>query len=221
MRCTCLRDSFPAAPSPARPNSAPCKIIEQLEPHRRGIYCGAIGYVGFDGNMDSNIVIRTLVYSDKEIRCMVGAALWRIPRLRRNIRETLDKRSGDAKIVTAIWRKMIRVAQPSIFMDNSRPYSVFRARTTAAPNFSKEEKMKADIHPKYEEIAVNCSCGNAFKTNSTLGKPLHVKFARNVIRSTPVRRRLWTLLAGIEKFNRNTASRSKSCRVMVLATGNN
>jgi para-aminobenzoate synthetase component 1 len=39
------------------------QIIELLEPHRRGIYCGTIGYVGFDGNMDSNIVIRTLVYS--------------------------------------------------------------------------------------------------------------------------------------------------------------
>ena len=35
--------------------------------------------------------------------------------------------------------------------------------------------MKADIHPKYEEIAVNCSCGNTFKTKSTLGKPLHVE----------------------------------------------
>ncbi|WP_300635715.1 50S ribosomal protein L31 [Pseudomonas sp.] len=32
--------------------------------------------------------------------------------------------------------------------------------------------MKADIHPAYEEIAVTCSCGNAFHTRSTLGKPL-------------------------------------------------
>lgn len=31
--------------------------------------------------------------------------------------------------------------------------------------------MKADIHPKYEEVTVTCSCGNTFKTNSTLGKP--------------------------------------------------
>ena len=35
--------------------------------------------------------------------------------------------------------------------------------------------MKADIHPNYEEIAVTCSCGNTFKTRSTLGKPLHVE----------------------------------------------
>ncbi|HEY6280901.1 MAG TPA: 50S ribosomal protein L31 [Burkholderiales bacterium] len=35
--------------------------------------------------------------------------------------------------------------------------------------------MKPDIHPKYEEIAVTCSCGNKFKTRSTLGRPLHIE----------------------------------------------
>jgi len=35
--------------------------------------------------------------------------------------------------------------------------------------------MKADTHPKYEEIAVSCSCGNAFKTRSTIGKDLNVE----------------------------------------------
>ena len=35
--------------------------------------------------------------------------------------------------------------------------------------------MKADIHPQYDEIAVTCSCGNTFKTNSTMGKPLHIE----------------------------------------------
>ncbi|MDW7534975.1 MAG: 50S ribosomal protein L31 [Candidatus Nitrotoga sp.] len=35
--------------------------------------------------------------------------------------------------------------------------------------------MRTDIHPLYDEIAVTCSCGNAFKTKSTLGKPLHVE----------------------------------------------
>ena len=34
--------------------------------------------------------------------------------------------------------------------------------------------MKADIHPAYEEIDVICSCGNTFKTRSTLGKELHL-----------------------------------------------
>lgn len=35
--------------------------------------------------------------------------------------------------------------------------------------------MKAEIHPKYEEISVSCSCGNTFKTRSTIGKDLNVE----------------------------------------------
>jgi len=35
--------------------------------------------------------------------------------------------------------------------------------------------MKPEIHPEYQEITVTCSCGNTFKTRSTLGKPLHVE----------------------------------------------
>ncbi len=35
--------------------------------------------------------------------------------------------------------------------------------------------MKADIHPEYNEIKVNCSCGNEFITSSTLGKDLHIE----------------------------------------------
>jgi para-aminobenzoate synthetase component I len=58
-----LRDCFPGGSVTGAPKLRAMQIIEQLEPNRRGIYCGAIGYVGFDGNMDSNIVIRTLVYS--------------------------------------------------------------------------------------------------------------------------------------------------------------
>lgn len=35
--------------------------------------------------------------------------------------------------------------------------------------------MKSDIHPKYSEIEVTCSCGNTFKTRSTLEEPLHIE----------------------------------------------
>ncbi len=35
--------------------------------------------------------------------------------------------------------------------------------------------MKKDIHPEYKEISVNCSCGNSFKTRSTLGEDLHLE----------------------------------------------
>lgn len=35
--------------------------------------------------------------------------------------------------------------------------------------------MKADIHPEYKEITVSCSCGNSFKTRTTLGEDLHLE----------------------------------------------
>jgi large subunit ribosomal protein L31 len=43
-------------------------------------------------------------------------------------------------------------------------------RTPAAQNYSQGKKMKADIHPKYQEISVICSCGNTFKTKSVIEK---------------------------------------------------
>lgn len=86
-------------------------------------------------------------------------------------------------------------------MDNPRPYSVFHARTTAAPNLSKEENMKADIHPKYEEIAVNCSCGNTFKTKSTMGKPLHVEVCSECHPFYTGTQKIVDTAGRIEKFN--------------------
>lgn len=35
--------------------------------------------------------------------------------------------------------------------------------------------MQAKVHPKYEEIVVTCSCGNTFKTRSTMNRPLHIE----------------------------------------------
>jgi len=51
------------------------QIIEELEPHRRGLYCGAIGYISCDGNMDTNIAIRTLVHSHGSIRFWAGGGI--------------------------------------------------------------------------------------------------------------------------------------------------
>ncbi len=58
-----LNDCFPGGSVTGAPKLRAMQIIDQLEPNCRSIYCGSIGYVGFDGNMDTNIVIRTLVYS--------------------------------------------------------------------------------------------------------------------------------------------------------------
>ena len=51
------------------------EIIEELEPIRRGVYCGAIGFPSFTGAMDTNIVIWTLVLKDGRMYLQVGGAV--------------------------------------------------------------------------------------------------------------------------------------------------
>lgn len=89
-----LRDCFPGGSVTGAPKQRAMQIIEQLEPNPRGIYCGAIGYVGFDGNMDTNIVIRTLVYSGNEIRCWAGGGIVADSNVEAEYQETLDKAKG-------------------------------------------------------------------------------------------------------------------------------
>jgi len=82
--------------------------------------------------------------------------------------------------------------------------------------------MKADIHPKYEEIAVNCSCGNAFKTNSTLGKPLHVEVCSECHPFYTGTQKIVDTAAASRNSTRNTASpeqklpRNGSCNRLQL-----
>ena len=89
-----LRDCFPGGSVTGAPKLRAMQIIAQLEPHRRGVYCGAIGYVGFDGNMDSNIVIRTLVYSGDKVRCWAGGGIVADSEQKAEYQETLDKASA-------------------------------------------------------------------------------------------------------------------------------
>ena len=70
-----LRACFPGGSITGAPKLRAMEIIEELEPHRRGVYCGAIGYVGFDGAMDTNIAIRTLVHSDGVTRLWAGGGI--------------------------------------------------------------------------------------------------------------------------------------------------
>lgn len=94
-----LRDCFPGGSITGAPKQRAMEIIEQLEPHRRGVYCGAIGYVGHDGNMDTNIAIRTLVYSNGEIRCWAGGGLVADSQCEAEYQETLDKAAAMLEIL--------------------------------------------------------------------------------------------------------------------------
>jgi para-aminobenzoate synthetase component 1 len=70
-----LRACFPGGSITGAPKIRAMEIIEELEPYRRGIYCGAISYIGFNGDMDSSIVIRTLVRQGESAHYWVGGGI--------------------------------------------------------------------------------------------------------------------------------------------------
>jgi len=86
-----LRACFPGGSITGAPKLRTMEIIEELEPHRRGVYCGSIGYVGFDGDMDTNIAIRTLVYSNGSLRFWAGGGIVADSKLESEYQETFDK----------------------------------------------------------------------------------------------------------------------------------
>ena len=70
-----LRAAFPAGTLSGAPKIRAMEIIDELEPHQRGIYGGAVGYVSYTGNLDLAIAIRTLVSHDHTIYVQAGAGL--------------------------------------------------------------------------------------------------------------------------------------------------
>ncbi len=86
-----LRACFPGGSITGAPKRRAMEIIEELEPNRRGIYCGAIGYLGFDGAMDTNIVIRTLVHSGGLTRLWAGGGIVADSDAESEYRETFHK----------------------------------------------------------------------------------------------------------------------------------
>ncbi len=70
-----LRATFPAGTVSGAPKVRAMEIIDELEPVKRGIYAGAVGYLGFHGDMDLAIAIRTAVVKDGQIHVQAGAGI--------------------------------------------------------------------------------------------------------------------------------------------------
>jgi len=87
-----LRAAFPAGTVSGAPKVRAMEIIEELEPVRRGVYAGAVGYIGWNGNMDTAIAIRTAVIKDGTLYIQAGGGIVAdsVPRL--EWEETLNKR---------------------------------------------------------------------------------------------------------------------------------
>jgi anthranilate synthase component 1 len=70
-----LRATFPAGTVSGAPKVRAMEIIDELEPSKRGVYAGAVGYLGFNGDMDVAIAIRTAVVKDKTLYVQAGAGI--------------------------------------------------------------------------------------------------------------------------------------------------
>ena len=89
-----LRQSFPGGSITGAPKKRAMEIIEELEPVARGLYTGAIGYIGFNGESQFNIPIRTLVRDGDALHYNVGAGIVADSDPAEEYEETLHKAKG-------------------------------------------------------------------------------------------------------------------------------
>src|SRR5690606_17378545 len=75
------------------------EIIDEIEPHKRGPYAGAVGYFDFSGNMDTCITLRTIVVQGDKAYIQAGAGIVADSDPRREWQETLNKARGLLKAI--------------------------------------------------------------------------------------------------------------------------
>jgi len=86
-----LEACFPAGTVSGAPKVRAMEIIDELEPHCRGPYAGAVGYIGFNGNMDTCITIRTIIFKGNQAYVQAGAGIVADSIPEREYKETLNK----------------------------------------------------------------------------------------------------------------------------------
>ncbi|GAB6072062.1 anthranilate synthase component I [Venenivibrio stagnispumantis] len=94
-----LKSVFPVGTVSGAPKVRAMQIIEELEPEKRGVYSGAVGYISFDGNLDTAIAIRTAVLRDEEIFVQAGAGVVADSIPEKEYEETINKAKAMIKAV--------------------------------------------------------------------------------------------------------------------------
>jgi anthranilate synthase component 1 len=100
-----LRACLPAGTVSGAPKVRAMEIIDELEPHRRGPYAGAVGYVDFSGNMDTCIALRTLVVQGDKAYIQAGAGIVADSVPAEEYQETLNKARGLLKAIEITERR--------------------------------------------------------------------------------------------------------------------
>ena len=94
-----LKACLPAGTVSGAPKVRAMEIIDELEPHRRGPYAGAVGYIDYSGNMDTCIALRTMVIQDNTAYVQAGAGIVADSVPENEFNETLNKARGLLKAI--------------------------------------------------------------------------------------------------------------------------
>ena len=113
-----LRSCFPGGSITGAPKIRAMEIIEELEPHRRGLYCGSIGYIGANGDLQTNIAIRTIVVKGGVARYSAGGGLVIDSDVDEEYQEIIDKASVMNKVLELnLETKPEKAPEPSFDFD--------------------------------------------------------------------------------------------------------
>ncbi len=96
-----LKACLPAGTVSGAPKVRAMQIIDEIEPHRRGPYAGAVGYIDYAGNMDTCIALRTIVFSGDKIYIQAGAGIVADSVPATEYQETLNKAGAMLKAIQA------------------------------------------------------------------------------------------------------------------------
>lgn len=114
-----IRACFPGGSITGCPKIRAMEIIEELEPTRRGIYTGSMGYINFDGNMDFNILIRTLLARRGKMYFQVGGGI---------VADSTPEREYEETLVKA---RAIRSSLESVFLAQGQTVSARTGKRSA------------------------------------------------------------------------------------------
>jgi anthranilate synthase component 1 len=114
-----LKACLPAGTVSGAPKVRAMQIIDELEPHRRGPYAGAVGYIDYAGNMDTCIALRTLVVQGNKAYIQVGAGIVADSIPESEYQETLNKARGLLKAIE-ITRTRVQGSQAGVQGSGSR-----------------------------------------------------------------------------------------------------
>lgn len=100
-----IKATFPGGSITGAPKIRAMEIIDELEPTQRNVYTGSIGYIGFNGDMDLNIAIRTIVKQNEDIYFQVGGGMTWDSNPKDEYQETLDKAKSIMKALRGYYEE--------------------------------------------------------------------------------------------------------------------